>query len=276
MPLKPLRRQLGLSLIELMVAMLLSSFLILGVTQIYIDNKRNYLYQQGQGENQENSRFTLMFLDKQLAKAGYRRDPRSDMGDAFPASNAIDCVFAEGQSVVRVDATTVCLRYQPRDVDETDCVGNKPFSTRTDLDAPYHESFSSSGNVVEKISHKNGTLSCTAHVNGATAGPAALVEGLSSIYFDYGVNAALDDRKITKYTASPGAGEYIRSLRYSLLFTATPSNLTEGITNRVCENASNADDIGDWQKLTGQEFDCENGKLYQMVSGSATLRNLMP
>ncbi len=36
------RRQSGLSMIELPVALAISSFLILGITQIYLDNKRNY------------------------------------------------------------------------------------------------------------------------------------------------------------------------------------------------------------------------------------------
>ncbi|OVZ72666.1 hypothetical protein CDO43_01055, partial [Pseudomonas aeruginosa] len=39
------RRQSGLSMIELLVALAISSFLILGITQIYLDNKRNYLFQ---------------------------------------------------------------------------------------------------------------------------------------------------------------------------------------------------------------------------------------
>ncbi|BCR23333.1 hypothetical protein KAM426_08600 [Aquipseudomonas alcaligenes] len=61
-------RQFGLSLIELMVALVISSFLILGITQIYVDNKRNYLFQQGQSENQENGRYALLLLEKELAK----------------------------------------------------------------------------------------------------------------------------------------------------------------------------------------------------------------
>ena len=37
-------RQRGLSMIELLVALAISSFLILGITQVYIDNKRNYMF----------------------------------------------------------------------------------------------------------------------------------------------------------------------------------------------------------------------------------------
>lgn len=40
--------QLGISMIELLVAMLISSFLIIGVTQVYLDNRSNTLFQQNQ------------------------------------------------------------------------------------------------------------------------------------------------------------------------------------------------------------------------------------
>ncbi|MEN1592952.1 prepilin-type N-terminal cleavage/methylation domain-containing protein, partial [Pseudomonas aeruginosa] len=40
------KMQKGLSMVELLVALAISSFLILGISQIYIDNKRNYLFQQ--------------------------------------------------------------------------------------------------------------------------------------------------------------------------------------------------------------------------------------
>ena len=52
--------QAGLSLIELLIALAISSFLILGITQIYIDNKRSYNFQQSQAGNQENHRFLVM------------------------------------------------------------------------------------------------------------------------------------------------------------------------------------------------------------------------
>ena len=60
---RPLRQR-GLSLIELMVALLLSSFLIIGVTQIFITNKQNYTFQQNQIGNQENSRFSITVLQQ--------------------------------------------------------------------------------------------------------------------------------------------------------------------------------------------------------------------
>lgn len=270
------RNQRGLSLIELMVAMALSSFLILGVTQIYLDNKRNYLYQQGQGENVENGRFALMLISERLAKAGYRRNPALTMDIAFPAQSVDGCAFKEGQAVIRVDDATLCLRYQPRDENETNCLGNT-FPGSSDLSKPYDSDttqahFNTSEIMVEKIFLDGGALKCK--VPDQTA--QELVSNIAGLYFDYGVNGDISLLKVNSYTTTPGSGDIIRALRYSTLLVASTNNLTQGVESKICSNPNNDDEIGDWEKLTGQTLTCESGKLYQMVSSSSTLRNLMP
>lgn len=267
------RNQRGLSLVELMVAMAISSFLILGVTQIYLDNKRNYLYQQGQGENLENGRFALMLIGERLNKAGYRRNPIYPMYMAFPAQagtgNVAGCNFAAGQVVVREDDATLCLRYQPKDASETNCLGNT-FSGSSNLTTPYDVNgpdFDNNEMMIERITLENDSLKC----NGQE-----LVSNVAGLYFDYGVNTDPYVLKVASYTATPSNNDIIRALRYSALLVATPSNLTQGVESKVCSNSDNDADIGDWEKLTGQSLTCESGRLYQMVSGSSTLRNLMP
>ena len=102
-------KQLGISMIELLVAMLISSFLILGVTQVYIDNRSNTLFQQNQAGNIENARFSVLILEQELAKAGYRRSADHSMEYAFPAENAAGrCGVMEagqvvGARVVKID-----------------------------------------------------------------------------------------------------------------------------------------------------------------------------
>ncbi len=265
------RNQRGLSLVELLVAMALSSFLILGVTQIYLDNKRNYLYQQGQGENLENGRFALMLIGERLSKAGYRRNPALAMDVAFPTRTVDGCAFAAGQAVVHVDDSTLCLRYQPRDENESNCLGDT-FSGSSDLSTPYDSDttqahFNSDDIMVEKIVLEDGALKCNSQ---------ELVSNIEDLYFDYGVNDDLYTLKVDTYTAAPDAGDIIRALRYSVLLAATPGNLTQGVESKVCSNPNNEDEIGDWEKLTGHSLACETGRLYRMVSGSSTLRNLMP
>ncbi len=254
-----MNRQLGLSMVELLIALAISSFLILGITQLLIDNKRNYLYQQGWSENHENGRFVLMTLEAKLTKAGYRRDPRSNMADAFPAQKKDDCTFGIGQSLVRANAKTLCIRYQPRSANEKDCAGNG-FTGKSNLGTPYTNTFDSRENIIEKLSlSDDGKLIC----NGQE-----LVEGIQAAYFDFGVSELIDTQEVSQYKTIPAASDIIRSLRYAFLLIATPNNLSQGITNRVCES--------DWKALTGQEPNCSPGKLFQMVGSSMSMRNLMP
>lgn len=79
-----IKHQLGLSMVELLIALAISSFLILGITQVYIDNKRNYVFQQNQAGNAENSRFAALIINDYLGKAGYRRTPSALLEIVFP------------------------------------------------------------------------------------------------------------------------------------------------------------------------------------------------
>lgn len=64
--------QAGLSLIELMVALVLSMLLMLGVTQIFLSSKVTYSKNQELSEIQESGRFALDILVQDIANAGYQ------------------------------------------------------------------------------------------------------------------------------------------------------------------------------------------------------------
>lgn len=250
-------RQVGLSIVELMIALALSSFLILGATQIYIDNKRNYLFQQGQSDNLENGRFALMMLERQLAKAGYRRRADDAPEFAFPAGTfGSNCVFTEGQTIAKVDDSTLCLRYQPRDTTERDCAGNSPtLSDPTALDKPYTSYSPSQGQAfVERI-----TLAATGEL---TCNAAVLVSGISAIRFDFGIGPA-GAREVSSYSSTPN-NDHIRSLRYSLLL-ASDRGHRQGMASQTYCN---------WLGTT--PCNPPDDRLYHVASSSMTLRNLMP
>lgn len=63
--------QQGLTMVELMVAMVLGLVLVGGVIQIYISNKQTYRVQESQSRVQENVRYSLEFLTKDIREAGY-------------------------------------------------------------------------------------------------------------------------------------------------------------------------------------------------------------
>lgn len=63
--------QRGLSLVELMIAMMLSLVLVAGTMQIYLSNKQTYRVQEAQSRVQESARYGLEFLTKDVREAGY-------------------------------------------------------------------------------------------------------------------------------------------------------------------------------------------------------------
>ena len=66
------RMQAGLSLVELMIAMLLSLLLIGGVLQIFLSSKQTYSSNVALSQVQESGRYALDFLTYDLRNAGYK------------------------------------------------------------------------------------------------------------------------------------------------------------------------------------------------------------
>ena len=67
----------GFSLIELMIAMAISLILLLGVTQIYLGTSATNRAQEGLSRVQENARFAIDSLSRDIRHAGYFGCPRT-------------------------------------------------------------------------------------------------------------------------------------------------------------------------------------------------------
>jgi len=65
------KRQQGLTLIELMIAMMLGLFIMAGVIGLFINSKQSYRIQESSSRLQENSRFAMFFLTKDIRMADY-------------------------------------------------------------------------------------------------------------------------------------------------------------------------------------------------------------
>lgn len=64
-------RQSGFSLVELMIAVTLGLLLLAGVGHIFLGSKQTYRMQEGMSRVQENGRFALGFLSRDIRMAGY-------------------------------------------------------------------------------------------------------------------------------------------------------------------------------------------------------------
>lgn len=63
---------LGFSLVEFMIAISISTFIILGLLSVYSSGKQTYVVQEGLGRLQENGRFTTHYMNKTIRMAGYQ------------------------------------------------------------------------------------------------------------------------------------------------------------------------------------------------------------
>ncbi|WP_462381204.1 PilW family protein [Pseudomonas sp. Marseille-QA0892] len=269
-------KQSGLSLVELLVALAISSFLILGVTQLYIDNKRSYVFQQHQAQNTESGRYALLIFQHELAKAGYRRRPDESLETVFPGSNAL-CEFTPGQVIKddsNEDGPAVCIRFQPRTANDLDCLGNTVTDT-AELDKPY-----TSGKelVVQRLFVEEGMLKCRAvHTDAKGAqkqaySKADLTDGIADLRLEFGVGGAGDSRSISEYVVEP-EGKPVLAVRYTAL-------LGSGVQMR--DGVTFDDAIAQWRTLTAasdediEKLGPDKGQLYHVVQNTIALRNLLP
>ncbi len=67
----PPHRVAGISLIETMIAMVIGLVLMLGVAQVFLASRAASRLAEGNGRAQENGRFALEFLQRDIRMAGH-------------------------------------------------------------------------------------------------------------------------------------------------------------------------------------------------------------
>lgn len=275
--------QRGLSMIELLVALAISSFLILGITQVYIDNKRNYVFQQSQAGNLENSRFAVLMIDELLSKAGYRRvpDPYDPiMENAFPISSGLSThceAFPRGGVITNIKTTSsgqvgFCLRYQPAMADELTCDGiAAPLSKKVFGYPSQAETIYVAVKFTPHTSDLNkGTLSCISN-KGTTL--VELIDGIADMKVEFGAGDLVEKKLAASnpfkdaqsWTATDGP---VRAVRYSVL-AASRNNQRDGDSNVFTQWLKTASDADALEAL-------DKKQIFQAAVGAQAIRNLMP
>ena len=85
-----LKRQTGISLVEVMVALVISLFLLAGIIQVYLGNKSSYTFTNSISRIQENGRFALDTLAVDLRMAGFFGCAIFDPNDTSSIVNNLD------------------------------------------------------------------------------------------------------------------------------------------------------------------------------------------
>ena len=278
-------RQRGLSMVELLVALAISSFLILGITQGYIDNKRSYVFQQSQAGNQENTRFAEYTLDAWLNKAGYRRAPDQLIEDAFPKVDASDdCnAFDKGAVIAGFIPATgtkevgLCIRYQPATKTELDCQGNainNVGATATKLDTAFVKPDRSEVVVmaIKFVPHaelNKGTLQCK-NLSAEKPAFAELLDGVADMQIEFAESAGdLFEKKLKENPWSSTALGLVRAVRYSMLL-ASRTNQRDSDSKVYTDWIATASDASKTRIQAG-----DKKRVYQIAGSTHTLRNMM-
>jgi type IV pilus assembly protein PilW len=94
--------QAGITLIEIMIALLIGAFLIGGVLEIFINSRQTYRMQENLSRLQENGRFAMEFINKSIRMTGY-------WGCLIPSNPDADINGTDNGTAIGVDAGTDTL-----------------------------------------------------------------------------------------------------------------------------------------------------------------------
>lgn len=193
----------GFSLLELMIAIFITVFIVAGMLGIIVSMRGSFTTQDQLQRVQENERFALTVLDNTIRNAGYFSDPRNVTSDtAFPlqsAQNPDGTQFAASQSVSGTTGSgavndTVNVRFQTLGGDGiTNCLGATSAAGAMDT---WTNSFS--------INSQN-QLVCSVISSGTTRQTEALVDNVASMKILYGVDTN-SDGSADKYVDASAIG----------------------------------------------------------------------
>ncbi|UNK56709.1 PilW family protein [Pseudoxanthomonas daejeonensis] len=142
-----MKKASGLSLIELMIALLIGAILLLGVVQVFAASRTAYQLSEGMSRVQENGRFALDYLQRDIRMAGHfgcvndqaRNQVPGGLTSHFAANGPLDFGFSV-QGYDDSDPPDVVL--SPARIDGTDAIalrflsGNGAPITTIDLAGP--------------------------------------------------------------------------------------------------------------------------------------------
>jgi prepilin-type N-terminal cleavage/methylation domain-containing protein len=105
------KKKNGLTLIELLIALVLSSILIVVLYQIFISQQKNYTVQDQVADMQQNIRVAIDHMTKEIRMAGYGGDILAIFGNIngftniiTPADNSITILLADQVGVLKQNA----------------------------------------------------------------------------------------------------------------------------------------------------------------------------
>jgi len=201
-------QQLGLTLVELMIAMTLGLLILLAVASIYIGSRQTFRMQEENARLQETGRYALEVVGRSIRQAGFWNMPLNPVASAtaFGGTPITGANGAAGAS----DTVTVQYDYLAGD---RDCEGTVPST----LAAP--PAF-----VTDAYRLTGTNLECDGTDADATFQP--LVSDIEDVQILYGLDTVGNDQSADQYTP-----------------TLTAANQGQVVSARVCVQARSGNSV---------------------------------
>jgi type IV pilus assembly protein PilW len=200
-----MRRQAGMTLLELLISMTLGLLLLTGIGTIYVGSNQTYRVQEQNARIQEAGRYALDAIGRSLRQAGYANIP---LEPTLPAA-------AFAGTAIQGTANTVTVQYDG--TGGQDCSGDDV----------------AEGAIVTDAFDLTGTdLRCNND---------PLVSNVEDLQFLYGIDTD-DDQSANQYTTAPGDWSQVVSVRACVLVRSEERGITPGDQQYLtCNGALGAD-----------------------------------
>jgi type IV pilus assembly protein PilW len=208
-----MNKQSGISLIEIMIALLIGLFLLDGVLQLFSSAQQTYRMQSNLARLQENGRFALDFLERDIRMAGYWgcMSSTSDISGIEGASGIPDTITLHG--AFELTPTGVCASP----VDSPNSCGSVNCYTDSSSTISYQINTSSTSSLPDPEI----TLYRSSN---------PLIEGIQNMQILYGIDSdSIPDGAANYYVSANNVSNMQRvvSVRISLLVVTLDDNLTQ-------------------------------------------------
>lgn len=216
------RRQQGLSLIELMVALAVGMLLLAGFLQIFMSVRSTYAGNEAASRVQENGRFALDILSQHARLAGYRDPKHLDRPNPIMPPNGHGCTAGGIYCSLDRDATLsatvnaengdrIGFEYQPALTSagtRLNCAGNT-VGNEDVLTTAFYTKVTDLGN-----GQLGSALYCQSSKGGSD--PVELVEGIDAIQVQYGVGP---DNHVRRYVNAAAVADWnqVIAVRFAVL-----------------------------------------------------------
>ncbi|MDF0604808.1 prepilin-type N-terminal cleavage/methylation domain-containing protein [Neisseriaceae bacterium TC5R-5] len=220
-------KQRGMTLLELLIAITISLFLLAGLLSIFISMRTTFQSQSGLTQLQDDQRMSMTMLTQITETAGYFGNVQSQLAQqAFPATSPFT---SSGQFVYGISGAnastpdTLYVQFQSAQNDSVvNCLGGTNSSSSTPV------------NYINAFTVNTATLQLTCALNGGTAqalvggvntsGSTATAcnalgyQGISNIKFLYGVGTT-GNGSVTQYSVASAVTNWLSVLSIQATIT---------------------------------------------------------